>query len=357
MDIKNETPFTAATMLWEDLQGQTKLTIIVKATFSIEKDKSAVASKQLPIFTTDENYGDDPLASIRFESDRVPFKPLTDVVLVGRAHAPNGRPVTKLDVTLRVGNLKNTMRVFGDRKWMFPSKLALMPVISSPELFMTMALVYERAYGGMDETSAMYCRENPIGRGFIGKKSKESVHGKPLPNIENPHDLIGSWDSHPKPVGFGFYGCGWMPRLRFAGTYDEKYQKERAPALPLDFSHAIFNGAHPDLQVKGYLRGDEEVELINLSPKPQVRFQLPGIIPKISVTKWSVSPDTWIDQRSSEGQEVSIEEVPTTEEAVKAVLDTFVIIPDKGIFYEVFRGVCSLSSLDNLEVAEIKITM
>ena len=52
-----------------------------------------------------------------------------------------------------------------------------------------------------------------------------------------------------------------MPRVSYAGTYDEQYQKERAPDPPLDFSYAFYNGAHPDLQVEGYLRGDEEVEL------------------------------------------------------------------------------------------------
>lgn len=287
----------------------------------------------------------------------IAFKPRADVVLVGRAHAPNKRPVTKLDVSLRVGTLEKTIRVFGDRKWFFPSKLALIPIISSPELFMTMDLVYERAYGGMDQTSAMHCRENLIGKGFIGKKSKESVHGKPLPNLEDPRNLIQSWDSHPSPVGFGFYGRGWMPRLRYAGTYDEKYQKERAPAFPLDFSYAIFNGAHPDLQVKGYLRGDEVVELIHLSSKPTVRFQLAGVSPKIIIKKWTVSPEKWIEENFQEGQEVTLEQIPTKEEPVNAVLDTLVFIPDEGMFYEVFRGVCSLSNLDNLEVAEIKITM
>ena len=42
---------------------------------------------------------------------------------------------------------------------------------------------------------------------------------------------------------------------------------------------------------------------------------------------------------------------------VPAVLDTLVFIPDEGIFYEVFRGVCSLTNLDVPEVARIRITM
>lgn len=356
MDIVNETPFAVATSIWEDLQTQPRLTVIVKATFAIKTGQSIIADEQLPVFTTDEHYGEDPLAPVRFESDMVPFKPLADVVLVGRAHAPGGRPVTKLDVTMRVGRLQKTIRVFGDRKWWFPSKLTLVPAISHPEPFVTMDLTFDRAFGGIDEVAAKYCKENLQGKGFIGKKSKKSVNGKPLPNLEDPNDLIRSWKSHPKPVGFGFFGRGGMPRLRYAGTYDEKYEKERAPALPLDFSYAIFNGAHPDLQVKGYLRGDEVVELTNLSREPRMRFQLPGIYPNIMISKWTVPPDEWIEQKTEEGGEVTLEQVPTTEKGVEAVLDTLVFVPDEGIFYEVFRGVCPLNTLDALEVAQIKIT-
>lgn len=357
MEIVNETAFTVAPMFWEDLQGQAKLTVIVKATFEIKTGKPITAEEQLPIFTTDDNYGGDPIASVRFESDMVPFKPLADVVLVGRAYAPGGRPVTKLDVMMRVGRFQKTIRVFGDRKWRFPSKLTLIPAISYPEPFVTMDLTCERAFGGIDEAAAKYCKENLNGKGFIGKKSKKSINGKPLPNLENPNNLIRSWKSHPRPAGFGFFGRGGMPRLRYAGTYDEKYEKERAPALPLDFSYAIFNGAHPDLQVRGYLRGDEVVELKNLSREPTMQFQLPGIHPNIVISKWTVPPDEWLEQRAGAGGEVTLEQVPTTEKAIKAVLDTLVFVPGEGIFYEVFRGVCPLTNIDTLEVARINITI
>ncbi len=46
---------------------------------------------------------------------------------------------------------------------------------------------------------------------------------------------------------------------------------------------------------------------------------------------------------------------PTEEEPVPLILDSVAFIPDEGIFYEVFRGVCALSSLDSLEVARITI--
>jgi hypothetical protein len=253
--------------------------------------------------------------------------------------------------------VEKTLRVFGDRKWWFPTKLAFVPVISPPQFFLTMDLVYERAFGGIDQAAARYCKENLIGKGFIGKKSKKAIHNKALPNLEDPSYLIRWWRSRPKPVGFGFYGRGWMPRVGYAGTYDDQYRKERAPAPPLDFSYAFYNGAHPDLQVEGYLRGDEEVELTHVSPEPILRFRLPAVQPKITVAKWAVQPEAWIEQHTTEEHQVSVEDVPTFEEAVPAVLDTLVLIPDEGVFYQVFRGVCPLTNLEVPEVARISVTM
>src|SRR4029453_2220565 len=137
----------------------------------------------------------------------------------------------------------------------------------------------------------------------------------------------------------------------------EQDQKERAPAPPLDFSYGFYNGAHPDLQVEGYLRGDEEVELTHVSLEPILRFRLPGVQPKITITKWTIPPEEWIEQNGTEDRDVSVEDVPTIEEVIPAVLDTLVFIPDEKLFYQVFRGVCPLTTLEIPEVARVKITM
>ena len=130
MNLINKTPFTVATILWEDLQGQPKLSVIIKGTFAIKNNEVAtIATEQIPILVADELYGGNPTAAVRLESDRAPFKPRTDVVLIGRAYAPGGRPVTQLNVTLRVGRMARIIRVFGNRQWWFPTKLVFAPVI------------------------------------------------------------------------------------------------------------------------------------------------------------------------------------------------------------------------------------
>jgi hypothetical protein len=354
--------FDLATMLWEDLKADPRFSVIIKCTYQISKDGRAVqiADEQLPIFRGDVPAGDDPTGPVRFESDMVPFKPRADVVLVGKAYFPRGRPPEKpLDVTLRVGSRQKTIRVFGDRTWWFPTTLSLIPEISKPAPFRTMELVYERAFGGIDGPAALYCAENPVGRGFIGRKSRDSIHEKRLPNLEDPHHLIRSWDDRPKPVGLGFYGRGWMPRLKLAGTpHHPPSPQERARGLAPDFNYAFFNGAHPDLQVKGYLKGNEEVELTNLSPDGYINFRLPEIRPVVTVTRWTVPPLEWIDRQLEEGRVIkSIEDVPTVDDPVRMVIDTLVLIPDQRIFYLVFRGNCKLASLETPEVARVNVVM
>jgi hypothetical protein len=255
---------------------------------------------------------------------------------------------------LRVGSLRYGVAVIGDRTWQ--TQLIEAPTISQAMPFLTMDLSYERAYGGIDDVAGMYCEENHVGTGFIGKRKIDRVEGLRLPNLEDPRNLIHSWKSRPRPVGFGFYGRGWAPRLRYAGTYDDAYMKNRHPLPPADFSYRFFNGAHPDLQVDGYLRGDEEVELLNVCPgEPHVRFRLPGIVPKVTVSRWTVSPEQWVEENLAADGSLPAE-LPLVDEVLKPVLDTLVFVPDEGVFYGVFRAVCGLASLDSLEIGRITVT-
>jgi hypothetical protein len=59
------------------------------------------------------------------------------------------------------------------------------------------------------------------------------------------------------------------------GTYDEKWNREKRPLLPDDFQDAWYQSAPADQIVRGFLRGGETVELTNLTPSGQLKFQLP----------------------------------------------------------------------------------
>lgn len=388
MEILNDTPFEVEALPSKGPEGKTFLTIIIKGTFDIRPgEPAAVASEQIPVAFGDEFYDEKNGGSVKFESDVAPFKPRADIVLVGRAHVPGGGTAMALDVSLRVGQVRKTIRVFGDRHWVCSSRL-LPEHPSKPQPFTSMELVYERAFGGIDNESGGFCQENLVGRGFFGKKSKKTLDGAPLPNLEDPKRLIKSWKDHPKPVGFGFYGRAWMPRADYLGTYDDKWRKERSPEPPEDFRFDYHNAAHPDLQVEGYMKGDEEVGLVNITPEGKIRFQLPGIQVNCTVTKSfeliAGAPPTsaeeeeedfegpdmdeefeeGLDEEDVEGLEdldmdeeyEEAEEPPTVTEKVALNLDTLCLIPDEKRLYLVWRGLCPINDLTALEVKTVEVS-
>jgi hypothetical protein len=355
MEILNSGPGAIAVQPWEDPQGGWRLAVIVKVTWKVREGAVTAEREAIPIFDADVPHENAEYRSPRFESDRVPFKPRADIVMVGRARAPARKRVTRLDVTLRVGSCSKTVRVIGDRHWVFPSRLAVVPRISAPRPFQVMDLVYDRAFGGIDPVGAGYCRENLIGRGYARRGSPKALHRKPLPNLENPRRPIRSWKDRPRPVGFGFWPRGSMPRLSHAGldpkagTGKEKVEKIEVGEL----SPAFFNGAAPDLQVEGYLRGDEIVEVRHAGRWGSVRFRLPGYRPRIVLERWAVDPLVWLEERAANGEDADLAKAPVRAEELEPLLDTLVLIPDEGRFYQVFRGLAALQR-DVLEVARVR---
>jgi hypothetical protein len=225
----------------------------------------------------DEHEGPDgDPALVRYESDLVPFKPRTDLLCVGHAHAPGGQPVTTLSVRFGLQERRKEIRVVGERRLRM---VGLTPEIGPPAPFTTMALSYSRAFGGADpeDPDGMgLCPTNPHGRGFARKAGAQQ--GRPMPNLEDPRRPLTNLAEPGPPAGFGPLGRTWQPRRALAGTYDERWQTQRAPALPGDFDYGYFNGAPPDQQVAGYLRGDETLWAENLHPElARLSVRLPGV--------------------------------------------------------------------------------
>ncbi len=278
LQLKDETPFASALAVHPDPQGIDTLYVTTKATFSLG-ERVGVADEQLPLTLSDEYWGEPGQSSLKYASELHLSKPTTDVALVGSARAPGGRPVAELDVALRVGPVQKEIRVVGDRTWtgsLFGSST------TAAEPFETMPLVWERAFGGVHLTDAeagtgTEVPENPVGRGFRGKRRRGALKGEAAPNLLDPKD--------PKlPACFGFVAAGWEPRRSHAGTYDAAWQKSRAPYLPADFDARFFNAASPDLVCPEPLRGGEPVSLTNLSPHGEIRFRLPTVVLDVSVS-------------------------------------------------------------------------
>jgi hypothetical protein len=275
LQVENKTPFVPGMFVFPDEDGVDALYVAVKATFTIGKGAPRVAEAQRPLVLADEYVGEPGQSSLKAATEAHLLKPATDVVVVGSAHAPGGKPAPSFGVSLSVGRLKKVLRVTGDRVW---KKGLLGTSPSDPEPTRSVPLLWERAYGGQEDLGGGKVageRRNPIGRGFVKKRPARELVGTPLPNLEDPARLLQSVGDAVTPAGLGFVAPSWQPRLGYAGTYDKAWQKRRAPYLPEDFDSRFFQVAPPDQVYPGFLKGGEPVELVNLSPAGVQKFTLP----------------------------------------------------------------------------------
>ncbi len=276
LQLTNNTPLKAKILLMPDPDGIDSLYTIIKATFNLDQQVT-LAEEQIPIIEEDQYIDEPSQSSLKVPSDLNLIKPGTDILLKGTAYAPQGKPAIQTDVTLNVGPITKTVRIFGDRVWQAG---LLSSKISEPQPFEKMSLIWERAFGGFDKTNdkepkVLTEERNPVGLGFRVKNGNKTIDGMKLPNIENPAQLISSWKDRPTPVCFGPVCSSWEPRKSYAGTYDENWQKHRMPYLPKDFDPRFFQLASPDLVVPGYLKGGEEVRVMGATPSGLLQFHLP----------------------------------------------------------------------------------
>ncbi|MDO8738851.1 DUF2169 domain-containing protein [Candidatus Deferrimicrobium sp.] len=341
MKIENRTSFAVEALPVLNTEGNPNFLVVVKGTFSIGGGGTvAPAEEQIPVAFGEVLDGGGDTAKVRFESDTVPFKPRADVFLLGKAHAPGGKPVRWLDAGLSVGNVKKVVRVFGDRSWISGQGRLSAPIFTEPEPFTEMELVDEKSFGGIDTESGGVCAENPAGCGFYTRKSPENIDRAPLPNIEDPGNPIRQWKDHPRPTGFGIVGKHCQPRLGYLGTYDERWRKERCPAPPADFRPDHYNAAQADLQVPGYLKGDEEVLLLNLTPGGgEVRFRLADVRPAVTLIRADIEFLGW--------------DAPPSTEHLDMRLDTLCLLPEENRFFLVWRGSLPVRNLGALEIREV----
>ena len=293
--------------------GAPILSVLAKETFKFENGAKAVVDEENPLpfyesdsFLGNENPAKDP---VKHESDLIAFKPQTDVIIVGKAMAPNGKKARFFDVIAGVNQMTKKVRVFGNRK-IFKTPTGV--EFSEPELFEEMPLHYGLAYGGVDDQShkgiTYSFSPNPVGKGFIVKPTPEALHELDLPNLEDPDHLLTTknivvekyenWLNMPRPMSFSYMGKNFHPRLNYAGmTFDqfleqEQYIKEKindgAEAKNFEQGSSLinplfYNGASPGLRFP-YLKGDEVITLMYMDPEhPKFQFQLPGIRPTLRI--------------------------------------------------------------------------
>jgi hypothetical protein len=278
LQLENQTPFRATIAVLPDRAGVDTLYVVVKATVKL-RPKLMLAEEQVPIVLVDEYYGDPASSSLRAASEVHLGKTGTDVLLVGSAKAPKGRPVARALVTMSVAERQKRIQVTGDRTWRGGRP-------SDPQPFESMPLVWERAFGGVHRRGDKVSAEgrNPAGCGFTADRSAEEMEGQPVPNLEDPDGLLQQLGQAATPACLAPIAPWWLPRRAFAGTYDEAWQRERAPYLPDDFAPRFFQCAVPEFAFERYLQGGEPVQVSGVTPDGPIAFAVPEARLSIAVT-------------------------------------------------------------------------
>lgn len=332
MELLNATGMRAGYTMGLRPDGRELLVVVVKGTFQIPRgaETPALAAEQQDLVEADVFTGEPGLTAPIYESDYAPFKARCDVLLVGSAYAPDGLPAERVRVSLRAGTVYKQFDVAGDRTW-FSDMLGT--TATEPAPFTTMPISYDVAFGGVDNLDPdpaghQAFSANPVGRGFYPNSRGHRIDARPLPNTEESGKQVTNPRGDYVPMSFGPIGRSWHPRIRYAGTYDQNWVDHVFPFLPADFDERHYQSSPPDQQMD-YLRGGEEVTLMNLTPRGETSFRLPAI--EVPVTFYYKSYE---------------------EKEVNAAADTLVIEPDLERFTIVWRA--SLPLRKNMfEVAQV----
>lgn len=279
MELINGTRMAAACTMGMDPGGREFLVVVVKGTFRIPRNGEQVRldETQLPLIMADTFTGPPGQSAPVYEADFALRKRRCDVLLLGSAYAPEGRPATRVPVGLRAGKLVKGFAVTGRRHW----EAGVTGIgATPPEPFLSQPISYDVAFGGVDlehDDPAQHAAflPNPVGRGFCKHVRSEWVDGKPLPSTEQLNRPVTRPGEPFLPMAFGPVGRGWEPRCRYAGTYDARWLDEHFPFLPPDFDEQYFQAAPADQQLALPARSID-VGFENLTPDGQRRFTVPA---------------------------------------------------------------------------------
>jgi hypothetical protein len=300
MQLFSQAKIPVAKVIWRPGHGGFAFTVVCKATFELRPDLSPFAHTQEPVTEADE-WTD--TGSLGRSTDLLPFKKRPEVLVVGDAFAPEGRPVNSLVTRLVVGEINKSIVVVGDRYASADGRVGE----SAP--FARMPLVWERAAGGQNT-------DNPVGRPFGLAARNVSPEWTLAPNLYPPGFEVPRPGISVAPVAYAPISPLWPSRLgclnQHAVGWDPLRWHERP--LPNDIDFAYMNAAPVDQQRTAPF-ADEVLYLENLHP----------VFARLSTRLPVVTPLAMVDQG-------------TGPEPLKLRCDTLVIDTNRGLAMLVWRG-------------------
>ncbi len=235
---------TAAAVAWQ-YRGELRVSVIAKAAFAFDGEGGMTLADPQPILGEDVHHARNPLRSIQFATDLVPYRKRADVLFTGYAYAPGAGPVEAMNVRLAV--LGAGERSLVDKTLLVRKKGG----------FQKTRVSYDYAVGRSDHP------DNPFGDGFPEDAARAELH------VFDPRDAA-------RVAGFAPIPQTMNPRRRLLGALPLPSFGRQVVQIPDGFDFDFFQTAPVD-QRTDFLRGDEQIVLEGLHPaSPRLRMCLPG---------------------------------------------------------------------------------
>ena len=261
---ENTTPYAAIAFEQWHRDGPTMAVVATRGRWRVEPDGTLAPEPAALVLSDRYEAGPHDSDLVRV-SDLVPYRPATDVTVLGVVRGPEPAPC--LHARLKVGERETRLRAWGPRRWRHERRRGW--VLSEPEPTAEVPLGWAAASGGR----VVGCLEgtieprNPRGPGLVGDRTPHDVEvpGAALDAEDAP--VTTDPAARPEPRGWGPMPPPWRLRQRHAGTYDAEWRETRHPRLPLDFDYRFHQVAHPALILPGHLKGGETIETEGLAPR------------------------------------------------------------------------------------------
>lgn len=302
MELVNRTP-AAATVdvsLGESDEAPRIGMIVAKLTFKLLPDGRTELESQepFPLYGTEE-----PTELGSLPSDAVQRRDQAfEVIVLGAAHAPHGRPTRSMMVSLQVGSVTRSMVVTGERAW--SRTTGHKPQITAPVPFVRMPLTYANAHGGTAEANIdmhtvidLRDRLNQHGKGFDAEAQAMQVaaglkaptgfpylrYTRQLPNLEHPEHRIVAWEDAPEPYCWAtvpqdtaFAQIRALRRMDLLGKLRRTPEQDEHPPTLEQGIEQLYHRAHPDWIIE-LPRPQAIVTMHGLTPEGRWAFMLPQV--------------------------------------------------------------------------------
>jgi len=289
MLAKNETGFAAiAYDKQRHRDGFPMAVVAVRGRYDLFADGSLRLSENQNLIMQDEYEKSPHNSQLLRVSDFVPFKPNTDITVIGYTYPPGGGAKTSWQFGISVAGVKRLLRCHGLRDWLREGTGWRMSQTRPVE---RVRLDYRYAAGSdFAENQRDSHGANPIGAPAIEKRRPPLADKIPIANIERLDAPITDPFTLAAPAGLSPVPPHWQTRLKFAGDYGEDWYHHRKPQLPQNFDYSFYQTASHGLIHRGFVRGNESIILHNLtSGGGDIGFSLPNIQP--------VATAFWLDNR------------------------------------------------------------